>query len=192
MRFSTVWKINEPDVQCIAKGKEHKKYEFGNKVAIAYTQKMGVIVGAMSFRNPYDGHTLDTVLDQHEALTGTRAATATGDRGYRGSKQIGGTRIQVPGAFGKKLNRYKRDKLRKAFRHRAAIEPVIGHLKSDHRLGRNFLKGVTGDAINLLLAAAAFNFKRIMNKWKRLLSIFLSAFLRLTHSNDTHLNTQAA
>ena len=163
----------------IAKGKEHKKYEFGNKVSVAVTKTTGVIVGAMSFRNPYDGHTLGAVLDQHEELTGARAETATGDRGYRGRKEVGGTRIQVPAPFdGRKLNGRRRRKLREAFRRRAAIEPVIGHLKSDHRLGRNFLRGVAGDAVNVLLAAAAFNFKRFMNQWERGLSLFVRILLR--------------
>ena len=84
-----VYSHHEPDVCCISKGKEHKKYEFGNKVSIAYTQNTGVIVGAMGFRNEYDGHTLEPALHQHEHLTGKRAKSATVDRGYRGKKKIG-------------------------------------------------------------------------------------------------------
>ncbi|MET3115598.1 IS5 family transposase, partial [Pedobacter sp. CG_S7] len=79
-----VYALHEPDVQCISKGKEHKKYEFGNKASIICTQTTGVIVGAMGFRNEYDGHTLEPALDQHEQLTGKRAKSATVDRGYQG------------------------------------------------------------------------------------------------------------
>lgn len=170
-----IYSLHEPDVQCISKGKEHKKHEFGNKVSIVYTQNTGVIVGAMGFRNEYDGHTLEPALDQHEALVGKRAKTATADRGYRGKGQIDGTAIQIPKPFNdKKLSKYKQNKQRKAFKNRAAIEPTIGHLKTDHRLERNFYKGIFGDNINIMLAAAAFNFKRMINKWKS----FLFGFFR--------------
>jgi len=173
-----IYSLHEPEVQCIAKGKERKKYEFGNKVSIAYTKTTGVIVGAMSFRNPYDGDTLEPALAQHEALTGARARTATLDRGYRGRGEVGGTLIRIPGSGKPGRGRHATRGLRRGFRRRAAIEPVIGHLKADHRLGRNFLKGVAGDAVNVMLAAAAFNFKRFMNKWQRLLSIFMRALFR--------------
>ena len=163
-----VYSLHEPDVNCISKGKEHKKYEFGNKVSITVTQTTGVIVGALSFTgNPYDGHTLPEVLAQHERLTGQAAKEATVDRGYRGKLQINNTQINIPKPFNDKtLTRYMQMKLKKQFRRRASIEPKIGHLKSDHRLGRNFYKGIKGDNINVLLAAAAMNFKRMMNLWK--------------------------
>ena len=168
-----IYSLHEPEVECISKGKEHKRYEFGNKVSILYTQTTGVIVGACSFRNPYDGHTLPDALGQHKRLVGQEAKTATCDRGYKGKSEINGSKIQIPKPFNdKKQSKYLQRKLRKAFRRRAAIEPVIGHLKSDHRLNRNYYAGVFGDNINVLLAAAAFNFKRMMNKWKASL-IFL-------------------
>src|SRR5690606_11407626 len=128
-----IYSLHEPDVQCISKGKEHKKYEFGNKVSIVYNLS-GVIVGAMGFRNEYDGHTLEPALQQVEALTGKSPQTATVDRGYRGRSTIGNTSIQIPKAFSSKQSRYKQQKLKKAHRKRASIEPIIGHLKSDHRL----------------------------------------------------------
>lgn len=176
-----VYSLHEPEVQCISKGKEHKKYEFGNKVSVIYTQNTGVIVGAMGFRNEYDGHTLEPALKQHERLTGSQAKSATVDRGYRGRSKIGETEIATPKPFNsKKLTRYKQTKLRKSFKRRAAIEPVIGHLKADHRLGRNFYKGIFGDNINIMLAAAAFNFKRMMNKWKSsLFDLFFNGFRNL-------------
>ena len=130
-----IYSIHEPDVQCISKGKEHKKYEFGNKVSIIRSAT-GVILGAGSFRNEYDGHTIQKTLEQTQRMTGKHINNLAADRGYR--------------------------KKHKLFCKRAGIEPTIGHLKEDYRLSRNFYKGVKGDAINLLLAAAAYNFKRAM------------------------------
>lgn len=172
-----IYSLHEPEVQCISKGKEHKKYEFGNKVSVVYTQHTGVIVGAKSFRNEYDGHTLEPSLQQVEKLTGTTPRSASVDRGYRGITQIGDIRIQIPKPFNdKKQSKYQQRKLKKSFKRRAAIEPVISHLKTDHRLSRNFYKGVFGDDINIMLGAAAFNFKRMMNIWKQ---IFLAFLFRL-------------
>lgn len=166
-----IYSLHEPDVQCISKGKEHKKYEFGNKVSILYTQRTGVIVGATSYRNPYDGHTLELALEQHERLLGRPPKTLTADRGYKGKTKIGDTLIQIPKPLNSKtINSYQQRKLRKQFKRRAAIEPIIGHLKSDHRLGRNFYKGITGDSMNVLLAAAAFNFKRMINIYKKIVA----------------------
>ncbi len=169
-----IYSLHEPEVQCISKGKEHKRYEFGNKVSIVHTQNSGVIVGAKSFRNQYDGHTLEASLQQVEKLTGKAPRTASVDRGYRGITRIGETQVQIPKPFNdNKQSRYQQQKLKKSFRRRAAIEPVIGHLKTDHRLSRNFYKGIFGDNINIMLSAAAFNFKRMMNIWKQ---IFLAFF----------------
>lgn len=162
-----IYSLHEPEVQCISKGKEHKKYEFGNKACIVHTQNTGVIVGAKSFRNEYDGHTLEPTLDQRNRLLENIAKTASVDRGCKGKSQIGETKILIPKPFNDKtLTKYQQKKLRSHFRRRAAIEPIIGHLKSDHRLSRNFYKGIIGDNINVMLSAAAFNFKRMMNKWK--------------------------
>ena len=163
-----IYSVHEPDVQCISKGKEHKKYEFGNKVSIIYTQTTGVIIGALGFRNPYDGHTIEPALEQTERLLGKRTLkTLIGDRGYKGKRQINDTTIEIPKPFSNRTqSQYQQNKLKKQFRRRAAIEPINGHLKTDHRLNRNFYKGITGDNINVMLAAAAFNFKRMMNKWK--------------------------
>jgi len=163
-----IYSLHEVDVQCISKGKEHKKYEFGNKVSITYTQNTGVIVGAKSFRNEYDGNTLEAALQQVQQLTAKRPLSATADRGYRGKTKIGDTVIQIPKPLSDKTQtKYRQQKLKKAFKRRAAIEPVIGHLKSDHRLSRNFYHKIFGDNINVMLSAAAFNFKRMMNIWKK-------------------------
>ena len=156
-----IYSIHEPDVQCISKGKEHKKYEFGNKVSIIRSST-GVILGASSFRNEYDGHTIEKSLEQVHRMTGKRIRRLAGDRGYRGRKEINGTQILIPDMPKAKDTYYQRRKKHELFCKRAGIEPTIGHLKSNYRLGRNFYKGLLGDAINLMLAAAAYNFKRAM------------------------------
>ena len=122
-----VYSLHEPEVLCISKGKEQKKYEFGNKVSIVYTLNTGVIVGAMGFRNEYDGHTLEGALYQHEKLSRKRAKSATVDRGYRGKTRIGETMISIPRPFNnKKSSQYQHNKLRKGFKRRAAIESEPG------------------------------------------------------------------
>lgn len=172
-----MYSLHEPQAQCISKGKEHKKYEFGNKVSLVHTQNTGVIVGALGFRNEYDGHTLEKALEQTARFTGRAPKTATVDRGYKGRSTIGETVVQIPKPFSTKTTtRYKQQKLKRSFRRRAAIEPVISHLKADHRLSRNFYKGIFGDNINIMLSAAAFNFKRMMNIYKKM---FFDLFIRL-------------
>ena len=153
-----IYSIHELEVQCISKGKEHKKYEFGNKASIIRSAT-GIILGAKSFRNDYDGHTIEASLERVERLTKRKIKILAGDRGYRGKKEINGTKILIPDTPKKSDSRYQRLKKHKLFRKRAGIEPTIGHLKSDYRLGRNFYKGVTGDAMNILLAAAAITSK---------------------------------
>ena len=188
-----IYSVHEPDVQCISKGKEHKKYEFGNKVSIIYTQTTGVIIGAMGFRNPYDGHTVEPALEQAERLLGKRTIkTLIGDRGYKGKRQINDTTIEIPKPFSdKKQSQYQQNKLKKQFRRRAAIEPINGHLKTDHRLNRNFYKGITGDNINVMLAAAAFNFKRMMNKWKSSFCLQLKLLLEILIYTWTFKNNKS-
>ena len=153
-----IYSLHALEVACIAKGKTHKKYEFGSKVSFSTTQKSNVIVAAVNFKgNPNDNKTLEKTLDQQERLTGVRAKKAFVDRGYK-TREIGGTLVQAP-TNGNGKTKYEKGKLRNSFRRRAAIEPIIGHTKSDFGLGRNYLKGESGDAINAILAAAAFNFK---------------------------------
>ena len=156
-----VYSLHEPDVVCVSKGKEHKQYEFGNKVSILRSWS-GLILGACSFRNEYDGHTIEKTLEQTQRMTGRKVDKLAGDRGYRGIKQIGQTKILIPDTPKAKDSYYQKRKKHKLFCKRAGIEPTIGHLKADQRLSRNFYKGVKGDAINVLLAAAAYNFKRAM------------------------------
>lgn len=172
-----IYSLHEPEVQCISKGKEHKKYEFGSKVSITVTQNSGVIIGALNFsKNLYDGHTLEAAMEQQQRLSGHVLKEVFVDRGYRGIKEVKGTVVHSPKTFSKKITRYRQRQLRKGFSRRAAIEPKIGHLKNDHRLNRNYYKGITGDNINVMLAAAAMNFKRMMNIWKQ---HFLAPFFQL-------------
>ena len=159
-----VYSLHEPAIYCIAKGKDHIPYEYGNKVSVASTAKSNIIVGVVSHEQSiYDGHTLPAILAHIKRSRGTAAKQATCDRGYRGKRYVNDTEIILPKPPLKRDNRYQRDKKRKQCRRRAAIEPIIGHLKSDFRLSRNYLKGVIGDEINLLMAAAAWNLK----KWLR-------------------------
>jgi len=159
-----IYSLHEPGVLCISKGKEHKKYEFGAKAAIAMTKTGGIIVGAKNFSsNVYDGDTLPEVLSQVESVRGAVPDVAYCDRGFRGRKQVGETAIVLPGTPSPKASAYDKRKARKNFGRRSAIEPVIGHLQNNFRLARNYLKGTIGDAINLLLAVAAFNVKKWLN-----------------------------
>jgi IS5 family transposase len=169
-----IYSLHEPDVYCIGKGKDHKQYEYGNKVSIASTAKTNIIVGVTSHeRNIHDNHTLPEILSHIENSRGNTVKLAVCDRGYRGKKTFGDTTVILPAPPLKKDNRYQRDKKRKRCRRRAAIEPIIGHLKTDFRLTRNFLKGIAGDNINLLMAGCAWN----MAKWMRAAILFLFALV---------------
>ena len=160
-----IYALHEPDVYCIGKGKDHKPYEYGNKVSIAATAKSNIIVGVVSHpHNLHDSKTLPEVLAHCHNSRGKAVKAGVCDRGYRGPKTVDGMQIILPAPPLKRDNRYQRDKKRKHCQRRAAIEPIIGHLKSDFRLTRNFLKGTTGDCINLLMAAVAWNF----SLWMRL------------------------
>jgi IS5 family transposase len=179
-----IYSLHEPQVKCFSKGKEHKKYEFGSKSAILVTQDTGVIVGALNFSdNIHDIKTLPAALEQHKRLTGIEAKHVYVDRGYPGTKQICTTQIHMP----RPDNQITPTK-RKRHRRRAAIEPVIGHLKQNYRLSRNFLKGSFGDAINLMLAAAAMNFKRIMNLWKAGCNFFVFLWIALNKKFGCFVN----
>ena len=180
-----IYSLHEPDVYCLSKGKEHKKYEFGAKASIVTTKNSGIIVGALSFaKNTYDGHTLDPVLKQVERLRGKMPEIGICDRGYRGVSRVGDTQILIPKPPGKRASSYEKQKARKRFRRRAGIEPIIGHLKSDFRLKRNFLAGIKGDSINLMMAAAAFNFKKLL---RRLIYFFVSILKRVFRTRNENL-----
>jgi len=156
-----IYSLHEPDVRCYSKGKEHKKFEFGSKASILVDQGTGIIMGAMNFSETlHDSKTIPAVLEQYERLNGREANEVFVDRGYRGIKTYRASAIYIP-TPNKNITKAQRKKHSK----RASIEPIIGHLKKDYRLCRNYLKGITGDNINVMLAAAAMNFKRVMNLW---------------------------
>lgn len=148
-----IYSLHEPLVQCISKGKEHKKYEFGSKVSIITTKNSGVIIGAINLeKNVHDSKTLQPAIKQQQRLTGIILKNNFVDRGYRGVKEVLGKKIVIPDSPGKERTSYQKQKLRKGFKRRAAIEPKIGHLKQDDRLSRNFYKGIKGDNNNVMPA----------------------------------------
>ena len=169
-----VYSVHEPEVECIAKGKAGKPYEFGNKVSVAVTSRGGWLVGAKSFTgNPYDGHTLAEQMKQVRSMIGDGVGEAHVDMGYRGHDYQGQATVHVD-----KRSRGRTPRpLWRRMKRRAAIEPSIGHLKNEHRLERNRLRGTYGDAINALLAAAAMNFHKLLGAFwlyflRRLLGIW--------------------
>ena len=157
-----IYSLHEPHVKCYAKGKEHKKFEFGSKASILIDQSTGIIMGAINFTQTlHDSKIIPEVLEQYERLNGKQAKEVFVDRGYKGIKQYKDSSIHVP-----KPDKNITKTQRKKYSRRAAIETVIGHLKKDYRLCRNSLKGIIGDNMNVILAAAAMNFKRVMNLWR--------------------------
>jgi len=173
-----IYSLHEPEVKCFNKGKEAKKFEYGNKSSIALTKNSNIVVGAIGFtENIYDGHTLEKQLNQIERLRGKRPETGIGDRGFKGKSEINGTKIIIPKPLPASASNYQKRKTRERFRRRAGIEPVISHLKHDHRMIRNFLKGDVGDQINTILAGAAFNFKKKLNQIKSEIKIWLLKIL---------------
>ena len=161
-----VYSLHAPEVSCISKGKVHPRYEYGSKASIIKTKTSGIIVAALNFQgNPYDGHTIAPTLDQYAQLHKTkRPKVLIYDRGGRGIKEQEGTQILLPAKPKQKATPYQKRKARQRFRRRAAIEPVIGHLKHRFGLKKNGLKGQKGDQINLLLSCAAFNFAKWMKQ----------------------------
>jgi transposase, IS5 family len=168
-----VYSVHEPDVDCISKGKAHKRYEFGTKISVATTSRGGWFVGALAFHgNPYDGHTLGKTLDQVRKLVKSPEHVFV-DRGYRGHDYSGETAVQVD-----KQRRGRTSKsLWKWMKRRSAVEPSIGHLKQEHRMDRNRLKGVVGDQINAILSAAGMNFRKLMRFISEVLLLFLIKFI---------------
>lgn len=154
-----LYALHAPEVECISKGKARTPYEFGVKVRIATTLKEGLVVGMRSMPgNPYDGHTLAETLEQVGILTGTDRppATAIVDKGYRGVK-VEGVRILMSGQ-----KRGITRTLKAMIKRRSAIEPAIGHMKMDGRLGRNPLKGALGDALHAVMCGAGHNLRLIL------------------------------
>ena len=167
-----IYSVHEPQVECIARGKVHKRYEFGVKAGYVTASRTNWALGAMALPgNPYDGNTLAQMLAQAEDICGVKPQHAYCDLGYRGHGYNGDCDVQV-------VNRFRKRKPRGVLRwwkRRSAIEPVIGHIKSDHYMERNMLGGKLGDKLNAMLSAVGFNLVKLMKglKKKWLKSLFL-------------------
>ena len=155
-----LYSLHAPEVECISKGKAHKRYEFGVKASIASTNKSNFVVGGMALPgNPFDGHTLTQALEQVRRMTGSVIEEAFVDRGYRGHGETQ-TAVYISG----QKRGIKTQRLKGSLKRREAIEPVIGHLKSDGLLGRNYLKGTQGDQMNVMLSCAGHNLRLILRQ----------------------------
>jgi IS5 family transposase len=151
------YSIHAPEVECIAKGKAHKRYEFGCKVAVVTTTASNWIVGIEAHHgNPYDGTTLKPAVAQVQRLSGVQPQKVLVDQGFRGQNHHPND-VQVLICDKRK----RTGLLKRLLRRRSAIEPVIGHSKSDHALGRNYLQGQRGDQINALLVGCGFNLRKL-------------------------------
>lgn len=157
-----LYSLHEQHVDCISKGKARKRFEFGTKVGIVCTQKENFVVGMRSYPgNPYDGHTLDDMLQQSEIITSTTAKTVVVDLGYRGKHDTQADVIHR----GKKLSKRQKKRLRR----RSALEAIIGHMKVDGLLERCHLKGTHGDANHAILCGIGHNLRQMRAFWVRLL-----------------------
>ncbi len=177
-----IYSLHEPQVACIAKGKSGKAYEFGAKIAVVRGRKTGIITSVKRFSgNLHDSRTLEESLSQSErvrkSVGGTRPTTATTDRGFKGIKEVEGTAILLPAK--KEKTKYGQQVARLRFRARAAIESCISHLKRNHSLGLNFLKGVDGDINNTLLAGIGYNLKMRLNQIKQQILLWLELVFKI-------------
>ncbi len=177
-RGRKLYSLHAPEVECIGKGKAHKPYEFGVKVSVAtplHRCRGGQFVAHVKALpgNPYDGHTLAEVIPDLEQTIGAEVERIVTDAGYRGHHAPKEKRFQVYVAGQK---RGLSPAIKRAFRRRSAVEPVIGHLKNEHRMGRNHLTGSAGDAINAVMAAVGYNF-RLLLRWLALLCAWILAAL---------------
>ena len=166
-----LYALHAPEVECIAKGKARTPYEFGVKVSLAVTAKEGLVVGMRSMPGaPYDGHTLDSQLEQVQIIAGVQPKIVIADRGYRGVDPPEGTRLLL--SHTRRLPRT----LKKLLKRRQAVEPMIGHMKTDGLLDKNWLKGELGDALHALLCGAGHNLRMIL---AHLRVLFLATFVLL-------------
>jgi IS5 family transposase len=173
-----IYSLHAPEVECIGKGKAHKPYEFGVKVSVATTlshAKGGQFVTHVKALpgSPYDGHTLATVIPEMEALIGNTIERLIADKGYRGHNAPADYKFRI---FTSGQKRRMTPTIKREMRRRSAIEPVIGHIKSEHRMERNYLAHRAGDAANAVLAAAGYNFSLLLKWLKLLLFAILASF----------------
>ena len=186
-----IYSIHKSFTRCIAKGKAHSQYEFGNKVGLITTANKGkkIILGIKAFlQTPYDGHTIEPLLEQMETGGQKLPKELVYDRGGRGKSEIKGVKISIPSTPRKKDTAYQKQTKRKKFRTRAAIEPIIGHLKTDFRLAKNYFMGETGPQINALLAATAWNMKKMMELLKQKIIFLFYKIQIMLFSNPVFKN----
>ena len=176
-----IYSLHKQFTCCIAKGKAHKQYEFGNKVGLITTSKELIITAIQAFSgNPHDSKTITPLLEQAKRITNYEPKELIYDRGGKGIKQVASTIISTPDYRPlKRDSEYQKKKKRKKFRRRAAIEPVIGHLKTDFRMGQNYLHGNESPQINALLAATGWNLKKLMAKLRKELKKCLNLIFKL-------------
>jgi len=168
-----LYALHAPEVECIAKGKAHKRYEFGVKVSIATTNRSNLVVGAQSLPgNPYDGHTLSSALAQVEQLTGLRPERCYVDLGYRGHD------VSDVDVFKARQKRGVTRSIGRELKRRNAIEPIIGHMKNDGLMHRNQLKGTDGDAINAILCGVGQNLRLILRHLRVFCLTIRQAYMR--------------
>jgi IS5 family transposase len=157
-----LYALHAPEVECIGKGKARQPYEFGVKAAIVVSHQHGLMLGARTFPcNPYDGHILSAVLEQVTNLTQDIGATLKHivvDLGFRGVDADNPDKQVIHKGKYKSLNKQQKTWLRR----RSAVEPAIGHLKSDHRMSRCWLKGALGDALHCISCAAGYNVRWLL------------------------------
>jgi IS5 family transposase len=177
-----VYSLHKPFTKCIAKGKPHKPYEFGNKVGIITTGNHGrkIITAVQAFvANLFDGHTIEPLLNQMESNKLKLPKELIYDRGGKGKSEIKGVKILIPGKAKKTDTPYQKQCKRKKFRSRAGIEPIIGHLKTDYRLAQNYLLDESGIQINAFMAATAWNLKKFMERLEEKMNqFFWNIFIR--------------
>jgi IS5 family transposase len=156
-----VYSVHAPEVECISKGKAHKRYEFGVKVSVGTSSRGGWHVAAQAHPgNPYDGHTLKETLEQVRRMVGDRVKQVFVDKGYRGHGYEGEIEVHVD----KQRKGKTAKRLWKWMKRRAVVEPGISHLKHGHRMNRNRLKGTQGDQLNAVLSAAGMNFRKLLKQ----------------------------
>jgi IS5 family transposase len=188
-----IYSIHKPFTRCIAKGKAHRQYEFGNKVGLITTSNKGkkVITAIKTFlQTPYDGHTIEPLLEQMENNRQKLPQELVYDRGGRGKSEIRGVKISIPSNPKKSDTTYQKQVKRKKFRTRAAIEPIIGHLKTDFRMAQNYFHGESGPQINAFLSATAWNLKKMMEILKQKLTFYFSEFKFMLFLTFSFKNSQ--
>jgi transposase, IS5 family len=178
-RGPKIYSLHAPEVECIGKGKPHKPYEFGVKVSVATTLKHSkggqFVVHAQALPgNPYDGHTLAQVIPGIEQLVGNTVERLHADAGYRGHNAPPEYKFKI---YTSRQKRRVTPQIKREMKRRAAVEPVIGHLKEDHRMDRNYLAHRDGDLNNAVLAAVGYNFRRLVRWLRILLRVFLAMLL---------------